>query len=92
VPHPSDFASRWIAFGGCVLVVAILNWAQALVVPIALAGLLAFLLVPLVRWLERWIGRVPSVLAVVALTSVLAGLAGWGLVRQASSMVEELPT
>jgi predicted PurR-regulated permease PerM len=78
-------------FAGCVLAVGVLYWAQALLVPIALAGLLAFLLVPVVRWLERWIGRVPSVLAVVALTSALAGLAGWGLMRQASSMVEELP-
>ena len=83
--------TAWVAFAGCVLVVAVLYWAQAILVPIALATLLAFLLAPAVDLLERWVGRVASVLVVVALTSALVGLAGWGLFRQASAMVDELP-
>src|SRR5690349_13454118 len=50
--YGTDFAERssmnravaspnaWIMFGGCVLVVAVLHWAQALFVPICLAILL----------------------------------------------------
>jgi predicted PurR-regulated permease PerM len=83
--------NAWVAFAGCVLVVAVLYWAQAVLVPIALAALFAFLLTPVVEFLERWVGRVPSVLAVVALSTALVGLAGWGLVAQATSMVDALP-
>src|SRR5260221_6007699 len=36
----------WITFTGCVLVVAVLYWAQAILVPIALAILLTFVLTP----------------------------------------------
>ena len=81
----------WVAFAGCVLVIAVLYWAQAVLVPIALAALLAFMLAPLVTMLQRWIGRVASVVSVVALTSALFGLAGWGLFRQATSLIDELP-
>ena len=81
----------WVAFAGCVLVIAILYWAQDILVPIALAILLAFLLAPVVDGLQRWVGRIPSVLAVVALSSAILGLAGWGLFRQATAMVDELP-
>src|SRR5678815_2023129 len=83
--------NAWVAFAGCVLVVAVLYWAQAVLVPIALAALLAFLLTPVVEFLERWVGRVPSVLAVVALSTGLFALAGWGLFNQATSMVDVLP-
>ena len=81
----------WVVFAGCILVVAVLYWAQAVLVPIAVAVLLAFLLAPVVEGLERWLGRVPSVLVVVALSSLVVGLAGWGLFRQATSMADELP-
>lgn len=81
----------WIAFAGCVLVVAVLYWAQAVLVPVALAALLAFLLAPAATALQRWIGRVASVIALVALVSSVVGLAGWALFHQASSMADELP-
>ncbi|RPJ80924.1 MAG: hypothetical protein EHM13_11290, partial [Acidobacteria bacterium] len=57
----------WVTFAGCVLVVVVLYWAQAVLVPIALAILLTFVLTPPVTWLERWIGRIPAVLAMVTL-------------------------
>jgi predicted PurR-regulated permease PerM len=56
---------RWVTVAGCVLVVVVLYWAQAVLVPIALAILLTFVLTPPVTWLERWIGRIPAVLATV---------------------------
>src|SRR5690349_11449479 len=58
---------RWLRFAGCVLVVAVLYWAQAVLVPVALALLITFVLTPPVIVLQRWIGRVPAVLTVVAL-------------------------
>jgi uncharacterized protein YeaO (DUF488 family) len=51
---------RWVTFAGCVLVVVVLYWAQAVLVPIALAILLTFVLTPPVTWFQRWIGRIPA--------------------------------
>ena len=81
----------WVTFAGGVLVVVVLYWAQAVLVPIALAILLTFVLTPPVSWLERWIGRVPAVLTVVTLVFILLGLAGWGLARQMDHLAEDLP-
>jgi predicted PurR-regulated permease PerM len=74
-----------------VLVVVVLYWAQAVLVPIALAILLTFVLAPPVTWLERWLGRVPAVLVVVTLVFAVLGLAGWGLVRQMDHLAIDLP-
>jgi predicted PurR-regulated permease PerM len=68
-----------------------LYWAQAVLVPIALACLISFVLAPPVTWLERWIGRVASVIVVVTLVFVVLGLAGWGLERQLEHLANELP-
>ena len=81
----------WVTFAGCVLVIVVLYWAQAVLVPVALALLLTFVLTPPVGWLERWIGRVPAVLFVVSLLFLLLGLAGWGLARQVDRLAEDLP-
>ena len=81
----------WVTFAGCVLVVAVLYAAQAVLVPFALAVLITFVLAPPVSWLERWFGRVPAVLATVTLVFVLLGLAGWGLARQVTGLSEALP-
>ena len=67
---------RWITFAGIVLIVFVLYWAQAVLVPVALAVLIAFVLAPPVTWLERWLGRVPAVLIAVTLVFVVLGLAG----------------
>jgi predicted PurR-regulated permease PerM len=82
----------WIAFAGAVLVVGVLYWAQAVLVPLALATLLTFILAPPVVWLQRWIGRVAAVLVVVTLVFTGVGLSGWVLARQAASLANDLPT
>ena len=57
-----------------VAVVATLQLAQEFFLPLVLAGLLSFLLSPLVRKLERWrLGRVGAVLTITALSFVLLG-------------------
>jgi predicted PurR-regulated permease PerM len=82
----------WLTFAGCVLVVVVLYWAQAVLVPIALAILLTFVLTPPVTWLQRSIGRIPAVLAMVTLVFTVLGLAGWGLARQMDHLAEDLPS
>ncbi len=82
----------WLTFIGTVLVVAVLYLAQAVLVPIALAMLLAFLLTPVVMTLQRAVGRVAAVLAVVMLTVLLAFGAGWIVTQQLATLVQELPT
>jgi len=82
----------WVTFAGCVLVVVVLYSAQAVLVPIALAALLTFVLTPAVSWLERWLGRVPAVLAAATLVFIVLGLAGWGLARQMDHLADDLPT
>lgn len=81
----------WVTFAGGVLVVVVLYWAQAVLVPIALAILLTFVLAPPVTWLQRWIGRVPAVLTIVVLVFTLLGAAGWGLSRQMNHLAQDLP-
>ena len=80
-----------MTFAGCVLVVSVLYWAQAVLVPVALAILLTFVLTPPVTWLERWIGRFPAVLVVVTLVFSVLGLSGWGLTRQMGHLAADLP-
>ncbi len=82
----------WVTFAGCVLVIGILYWAQAILVPFALAILLTFVLSPPVAWLQRWIGRGAAVTVVVSLVFTLLGLAVWGIERQLEGIVADLPT
>ena len=78
--------------GTFVLVVAVLYFAQDILIPLALALLLTFLLAPLVDRLQGW--GVPGVVS-VALTTALAFLLVGGLtfvvVSQTVDLVEELP-
>jgi predicted PurR-regulated permease PerM len=74
------------------LVVAFLYFARDVIVPIALAILLSFLLAPAVRWLRRLqLGRVPA----VALTVLIAFLAmlGFGavVVQELASLAQQIP-
>ena len=78
-------------------IVAALYLAQAVIIPIALAGLLTFLLSPVVSALERaGLGRVKGgrvcavVLVVVLLFSVLGG-AAWVVAQQVLALSSELP-
>ena len=71
---------------------ACLYWGQGVLIPVALAGLLAFLLSPVVNAIDRWgAGRAVSVLAVVLLAFCLVGGVGWVLLRQLVSLADELP-
>ena len=81
----------WVTFAGFVLVVVVLYWAQTLLIPIALAVLLTFVLAPPVSRLQRVIGRVPAVLLTVSLTFALLAGALWGLANQVTALAGDLP-
>jgi len=81
----------WATFTGSVLVIGVLYWAQTLLIPIALAVLLTFILAQPVTRLQRLIGRVPAVLVVVTLTFAVIAGGVWGLANQATGLAADLP-
>jgi predicted PurR-regulated permease PerM len=81
----------WVTFTGSVLVIGVLYWAQTLLIPIALAVLLTFILAQPVTRLQRLIGRVPAVLVVVTLTFAVIAGGVWGLANQATGLAADLP-
>ncbi len=72
-------------------VVAMLYLASAILIPLALAALLTFLLAPLVSRIERWLGRVVAVLLVVTMIFAATGAVGWVLTRQVIDLATKLP-
>jgi predicted PurR-regulated permease PerM len=81
-----------IMLGGIVLTTATLYWAQKILIPLALAVLLAFVLNPVVAVVQRrGLGRVPSVILVACLSFLLLGGIGVGLTLQVKRLVAELP-
>jgi predicted PurR-regulated permease PerM len=75
-----------------VVVVFALYWGQTILIPVALAVYLTFLLQPLVATFQRLrLGRIPSVLSAVLLVVLLLGTLGWVVTRQITSLVKELP-
>jgi predicted PurR-regulated permease PerM len=76
-----------------VLIVAILYVAKPVIVPLALAVLLAFVLSPVVAAIQRrGLPRVPAVLVTALLTFILFGLVGWVVGIQVHNLARELPT
>jgi predicted PurR-regulated permease PerM len=74
------------------LLIAALYFGRDLLIPLALAGLLGFVLAPLVRRLEQWgLPNAVSVAVVMAvlLTGLFAGLTIAG--RQLTQLLEEIP-
>lgn len=70
----------------------ILKMAQAILVPLALAILVAFLLHPLVKRLQRWgVNRSVSAVLVVAIATLLVGSIGAIVSRQVKTLADDLP-
>jgi predicted PurR-regulated permease PerM len=87
-------SSALIAMASVVItsfVVAALYVGQDILIPIALAVLLSFLLTPIVTRLERWIGRVCAVMLAVAVLFALVGGVGWVLTTQVLDLATRLP-
>src|SRR3982751_200451 len=87
----SRMTSRFSMLASICLIVAILYFAQEVLVPIALAMLLSFLLAPLVAGLERRrLGRIASVLIVVIVCFAAIGTLGYAVWHQAMSLAENV--
>ena len=75
------------------IVVASLHLAKPVLMPLAIAVLLSFVLSPLVRRVERLrLGRVLSVVIVTAFVGLLLASAGWLVVNQATQLGTQLPS
>ena len=72
-------------------VIAVLYVGRDVLIPIALAALITFLLSPVVGRLERWLGRIASVLLVVLMLFALIGAIGWMLTAQTIDLAAKLP-
>src|SRR5258705_1290454 len=92
LPHSSGKLPGWIFLPTVVMIVAILYWAQQVLVPIAVALLLTFVLNPVVSALERLrLGRVVSVvIATVFSFSILLSV-GWIVAWQIAGLANDLP-
>jgi predicted PurR-regulated permease PerM len=75
-----------------VLVTASLYWARVVLVPLALALMLTFLLQPIVAALHRrGLGHTPAAVLVVVLLGLGLGAVGWVVIAQFSSLASGLP-
>lgn len=73
-------------------VISGLYFGRELLVPLALAALLTFLLSPLVTRLQRLVGKIAAVLTVVFLIFAVLGGIGWVVTNQAIDLANELPS
>jgi predicted PurR-regulated permease PerM len=81
-----------IMLGGIVLVTATLYWAQKILIPLVLAVLLAFVLNPVVTFVQRrGLPRVASVILITFLSFLLLGGIGVGLTLQLKQLAADLP-
>jgi predicted PurR-regulated permease PerM len=77
---------------GVVTAIGALYLGRGLLLPLAVAGLLTFLLNPVTRFFERWLPRAAAVLVVVILSSAAVGALAWVLALQATGLSGEIPT
>src|ERR1051325_2125398 len=90
--HSTGTLPSLIAVATFVLIIASLYWAQAILIPVALAMLLTFLLSPVAGALERIaLGRLPSVILVVVLALSLLTRIRCIPTLQFGSLANELP-
>src|SRR5688500_18033851 len=83
-----------VAMAGVVItsfVITGLYVGRDILIPLALAALLAFLLSPIVNWIEAYVGRIAAVLVAVAVMfSVVIGV-GWVLTHEVLDLATRLP-
>ncbi|MEO6053535.1 MAG: AI-2E family transporter, partial [Chthoniobacterales bacterium] len=72
-------------------VVGTLYFAKEVLIPLALAALLTFLLAPLVSRMERIIGRISAVLLVTVMIFLCASMVTWVFSRQLVDLAGKLP-
>src|SRR6476620_23627 len=85
--------SSWMStLASAAVVIAALYMAKSLLVPLTLAVLLSFLLMPVCDWLERQgLGRVPAVLTTAILGFTTLGIMAWVAVVQMIHLSPKIP-
>jgi predicted PurR-regulated permease PerM len=89
---PVDIRSAALTVLAVLAIILVLQYAQAMIIPIVLAVLISYALEPIIAWLER--RRVPRALGAAVVLLSLVGAGGWmiyGLRSQATAIVEQLP-
>ncbi len=84
--------SSLLTLVGTVVVIAGLYFGRPVLIPFALALVLAFLLAPIVGALERiHLGRIPAIVGVLVLSFALIAAVGWGVTNQLMEILSHLP-
>ncbi len=91
-PHPPSGSSSIRTAAILVAVIAVLYVARQILIPLAFAITLTFILTPAVAWLRRLrLGRVPSVLLVMIVSIAAAGAISLVIFNQLVEIANELP-
>jgi predicted PurR-regulated permease PerM len=89
---PVDIRSAALTALAVLAIVLVLQYAQAVIIPIVLGVLISYALEPIVVWMTRW--HVPRQLAAALVLIAMVASGGWLLYSlrwQASAIVEQLP-
>ena len=92
--HPDEIIkTSWMStLASTAVVIAALYMAKSLLVPLTLAVLLSFLLMPVCDWLERRrLGRIPAVLVTATLCFTMLGIVAWIAVVQMTHLAPKIP-
>src|SRR6478752_3228425 len=97
---PRNQAAAWqgiaptlATFAAVVLAIGCLYWARPVLIPLAVATLLTFMLGPAATWLQRrGLPRIPSVLSVVTVAGLVLAAALWLVGSQLVQLLAELPS
>ena len=88
----TNASSRLMTLAGVVVVIVGLYFGRRFLIPLALAVILAFLATPIVSLLERIrLGRVVSVVVVLALFFAVLGTVAWSVSGQLLQTIGQLP-
>jgi predicted PurR-regulated permease PerM len=90
---PESKTPRFVLLAAVCVIIAALYFAQDVLIPLALATLLTFLLTPIVQRLERWrLHRVTAVIVTVIIAFGTLGVLTWIVVDQGMTLASQLPT
>jgi predicted PurR-regulated permease PerM len=74
------------------VVVVILSQARPVLMPVAFAAFLAFILTPPMKWLQHRISRIPALITVMLLAVAVLGSAGYVLTSQLNDLTAQVGT
>jgi predicted PurR-regulated permease PerM len=92
MPYEMRKLSLVVGLATLLLVLVFLYWTRVVLMPVAVAILLTFVLDPVVSLLQRArLPRMPAVILVVVVAFALLGSIGWVVTGQLTSLANELP-